>query len=277
VKGKTVVITGPTSGIGLETARGIARLGAHLVLVARDRARAENVAREATSLGAEAADVVVADFTSLASVREAAASIDGRYPFVDVLVNNAGAIYMERAVTKDGFEATMGVNHLAPFLLTEKLRPALERAPAARVVNVSSDAHKGGSIPWDDFMSERGYSGFPIYCASKLANILFTRELARRLDGTRVTTNALHPGLVASGFGHNNSGLLGMLVKVGAPFMVSAANGAKTSIHLATSPEVARESGFYFVKCRKKEPSSKARDAESARRLWDLSVSLVGS
>jgi retinol dehydrogenase 12 len=276
VNGRHVVITGATRGIGRETGLALARKGASVTLVVRDGARGEEVAKELRTAGAPSADVEVADFTSLRAVKEAGERILRAHPAIDVLVNNAGAINTAREMTKDGYETTFAANHLAPFLLTKVLRPALERADKARVVNVASDAHYRGTLPFDDLMGERKFDGWAAYCASKLANVLFTAELAKRLEGTHVTANALHPGVVASGFAQNNKGgVISLFFRVASPFLLTEAKGARTSIFLASSPEVEGVTGKYFAKCKAKAPSREARDPAVAKRLWDVSEELV--
>jgi NAD(P)-dependent dehydrogenase (short-subunit alcohol dehydrogenase family) len=221
-------------------------------------------------------DVFVADLSSMADVRRAGAEILRAHDVVDVLVNNAGALLMERQVTKDGFEATFATNHLGYFLLTKLLLDAVKKGPAGRIVNVASEAHHRGSIRFDDLMSEKAYAGWRAYSDSKLANILFTSELARRLAGSSVTTNSLHPGVIASGFARNNAGFVGLVAKLAAPFLMSSEEGAKTTIFLATDPSVAATTGRYFTKSRPKTPSREARNAAIAKRLWDATEELVG-
>lgn len=276
MKGKRVVLTGASRGIGRETALALGGMGADLTLVVRDAERGEAVAGEVRARGGGGeVEVVLADLSSMAEVRRAAGDILERHDRIDVLVNNAGALLMDRQTTKDGFEATFATNHLAYFLLTQQLLEAVKKAPAGRIVNVSSDAHRGGSIKFDDLMGERRYVGIFAYSASKLANVLFTAELARRLEGTNVTTNALHPGVIASGFAHNNKGVVGFMAKVVAPFLMSTEKGAKTTLFLATDPSVAKTSGRYFAKSAPKAPSREARDPAVAKRLWDVSEELV--
>jgi NAD(P)-dependent dehydrogenase (short-subunit alcohol dehydrogenase family) len=195
---------------------------------------------------------------------------------LDVLVNNAGAVYMNRGTTTDGIETTFAVNHLAYFLLTNLLLDELKRAAPSRVVNVASLSHTRGRMSWDDLGLESGYSGMRAYEQSKLANVLFTRELARRLDSSGVTVNALHPGVVRTGWGRNNGGWLGLGVKLGGFLFLSPESGARTSIYLATSPDVAKVTGRYFVKCKEKRAASAALDDEAARKLWDVSAKLTG-
>lgn len=275
--GKVCLITGASGGIGLEAAKALAGLGATVVLVGRDATRTE-AAVSAVRAAAPNAKVewLKADLTSLQSVRELAAAFKARYPRLDVLLNNAGLIIDRREVTGDGLEATMATNHFAPFLLTNLLLDVLKASAPSRIINVSSDAHRTGKVDFEDLQSERGYSGFRVYGTSKLANILFTRALAKRLQGTGVTANALHPGVVRTGFGHNAKGFFRHLVKLAAPFMISAEKGARTSVYLASSPEVESVSGEYFYKLRPKKTSSAARDDALAERLWQVSEQLTG-
>ena len=277
MKGKRVVLTGASRGIGRETALALGRMGADLSLVVRDRERGNAVADEIKKNGGGGGvDVFIADLSSMAEVRRVAAELLAAHDTIDVLVNNAGAILMDRQVTKDGYEATFATNHLAYFLLTKLLLDALKKAPAGRIVNVASDAHHRGSIAFDDLMGEKRYVGWRAYSTSKLANILFTRELARRLEGTNVTTNSLHPGVIASGFARNNGGVVGFLAKVAAPFLMSSEDGAKTTLFLVTDPSVAKVSGEYFARSKIAKPSREARDTSIAKRLWDASEELVG-
>jgi retinol dehydrogenase-12 len=276
MKDKRVVLTGASRGIGRETALALGRMGADLSLVVRDAERGKAVAAEVTALGAGGdVEVLIADMSSMADVRRAGQEILAKHDTIDVLVNNAGALLMDRQVTKDGFEATFATNHLGYFLLTKVLLEAVKKAPAGRIVNVASEAHHRGSLRFDDLMSEKGYAGWRAYSDSKLANILFTSELARKLESSSVTTSSLHPGVIASGFAHNNSGIVGFLAKVAAPFLMSSEDGAKTTIFLATDPSAATTSGKYFAKCRPKTPSREARDPAVATRLWDVSEDLV--
>lgn len=265
---RTCVVTGATNGIGFVTARELARRGDRVIAVGRDQARIDDAVKR---IGAHA-EGARADFTRLSDVRALAAALPST---IDVLVNNAGIVNATRQETHDGFEMTFAVNHLAPFLLTSLLLPKL--AKGARVVNVSSAVHKRGRIDFDDLhYKKRSYAPFGAYCDSKLANIHFTRELARRLPaGT--TANALHPGSVATGFGHNNKGIVALAFKIGGmtPFLISADDGARTSLYLATSPDVANVTGKYFAKARETAPDKRALDDDVARKLWDVSAQLV--
>ena len=276
IDGKVALVTGATNGIGRVTARELARMGARVLLVARDRARGESTAAEIREAsGGRAPDVLLADLSSRAEVRRLAREVRGRTPRLDLLVNNAGAIFAERELSADGLEMTFALNHLAYFLLTLELLPLLERGLASRIVNVSSVAHRRGSIDFDDLQGERGYSMWRAYQQSKLANVLFTRELARRLAGRGVTTNALHPGAVASGFGRNGRGFFSRLVVLGAPFLASPEKGARTTLHVATAPELKGVTGRYFSGCRERTPSRAARDDDAALRLWQISENLT--
>jgi NAD(P)-dependent dehydrogenase (short-subunit alcohol dehydrogenase family) len=219
----------------------------------------------------------VADLGSQAEVRRLAAEVRERAPRLHVLLNNAGAIHMRRSLTADGHEATFAVNHLGPFLLTSLLEEHLRRRAPARVGNVSSAAHQGApGMAWDDLMGEREYAGLRAYAQSKLANVLFTAELARRLERTGVTANSLHPGVVRTGFGRGAGGWLAWGVRIAAPFFLSPERGADTAVWLASAPEVAGVTGGYFVKRRPVTPSAAARDPEAARRLWAVSERLTG-
>ncbi len=274
--GRHAVVTGATSGIGLHTALGLARLGASVALVARDREKGANTlaaAREASAGGAPS--LFLADLASLAQVRRAAAELAAALPRVDILVNNAGALHMTRKVTEDGLEMTFAVNHLAPFLLTSLLLPKLRASAPARVVTVASEAHRSGPLDFDDLQSERGYAGMKVYGRSKLANILFSNELARRLEGSGVTSNSLHPGVVATGFGKNDRGWMHLLVTLARPFLLSPEKGARTPLHVAASPAVVNVSGRYFKDGREASPAPYALDPAAQRRLWDVSVRLV--
>ncbi len=273
--GRVALVTGATNGIGRVTAREFTRMGARTLIVARDPGRGAAAAREIRDATGASAEVLVADLSSSEEVRRLARDVHDRTGRLDLLVNNAGAIFSERRLSADGVEMTLALNHLAYFQLTLELLPLLREAPGARVVNVSSMAHESGSIDFDDLQGERRYGMWKAYSQSKLANVLFTRELARRLGKSQITTNALHPGAVASGFGRDHPGFFGKLVAVGAPFLASPERGARTTIHVATSPSTQGVSGRYFSSCREKAPSRAARDGDTALRLWQISEAMT--
>jgi NAD(P)-dependent dehydrogenase (short-subunit alcohol dehydrogenase family) len=276
---KVVVITGGNSGIGLAAARELARVGATVVITARNErkgATALDLIRRAS--GNDRATVLPLDLASFASIRSFASAFLERYPRLDVLVNNAGGLLSDRQLTQEGYEATFAVNHLGHFLLTELLLDRLKASAPSRIVNVSSIGHRLGSMSFADPMYEqRPYNPAGAYNQSKLANVLFTVELARRLEGTGVTVNCLHPGAVRTGFGNadDTSGFERFVMAIGRPFMVGARRGAKTIVYLASSPDVTDVSGQYFVRCRVHTPSRNARDLDAAGRLWNLSEELT--
>ena len=282
MQGKTVVVTGANSGIGFETAAALAAMGARVIVTARnaDKGRAAVAAITQRAGGEAQVQLVVFDLADLSSVRRGAGEILEQAPRVDVLVNNAGLVLSERAETVDGYEATFGTNHLGPFLLTNLLLERIRASAPARIVNVASTAHNAArkGMPFDDLQSEKKYGTMRVYGQSKLANILFTLELARRLEGSGVTANSLHPGTVRTGYGADGDarGLLAFGIKIASPFFLSPAKGARTSVYLASDPAVAGVSGQYFVKCKAKQPKRWARDPEAARRLWLVSEELVG-
>lgn len=275
MEGKVCVVTGATSGIGKAAAIALARLGARVVLVGRDRGRAEAAAAEISSVSASPPRTEIADLASLEQVRELAGRLAG-LERVDVLVNNAGLILGERRTTVDGFEYVFAVNHLAPFLLTSLLLPKLTASVPARVVTVTSDAHSAARLELSDPNLAHGWDSWRSYANSKLANILFTRELARRLDGTGVTANCAHPGVVRTGFGREARPLVRLGVTIARPFMASPERGADTIVYLASSPGVADQTGGYYVKRQRREPSAAARDDTAARKLWEISEKMTG-
>ena len=274
---KVCLITGANAGIGKATAEELARRGAVVVMVARDQGRGEKAREEIVqATGNRQVELLLADLSSQAQIRGLAEEFRARYDRLDVLINNAAVFTRERRTTEDRIELQFAVNHLAPFLLTNLLLDLLKKSAPSRVVTVSSEAHQRTSMNWKDLQGERGYSGLKAYSQSKLANVLFTKELARRLEGTGVTANALHPGVIGtnllfSGFGPLR--LLGPLFKF---FMKRPEQGARTSVYLATSPEVEGVSGEYFKDGKRTAASPQAQDAEAARRLWEISAELTG-
>jgi retinol dehydrogenase 12 len=267
-----VLITGATRGIGQAAAVALARQGVELALVGREAERVKAVAREATAAGTGAAvHEHVADLTLMSEVRRLAAEARQRYERIDVLANNAGALFAQRKETSEGLERTFALNHLAPFLLTSLLR---EQLSGGRVVTTSSDAHKAGVLDLDDLQSERGYSAMRVYGISKLCNILFTRELAKRAP--ELHANCFHPGVVRTGFGKNENGIWKVLTTLGAPFFRTPARGARSLVWLATSEQAAPLSGDYVLDEKVLEPSAQAQDPTLAEGLWERSAELVG-
>ena len=275
VAGKRVVLTGATNGIGLAAAVELARRGAHLTLVARNQARAAETVRRINAVTTGGApDVMLAELASQSSIRHLAGDLLAKYPRIQVLVNNAGAIYARRRMTADGVELTWAVNHLAPFLLTALLLDRLKASHPARIVTTSSGAHEGARIPFDDLNAERswGGAGFTRYGETKLANILFTAELARGLEGTGVTANAFHPGLVATGFNRNNGVLMRIGMAITRPFARSPQKGAETLIWLVDAEEAGELNGAYVFDSRPVSPSPAALNIETGRQLWRVSA-----
>lgn len=282
MSGKTVLITGASGGIGLEAARALAAMDARVIMVARDAARGEAAVNDVRgSSGSERVDLMLADMASLKQIRGLTEQVRSRYERLDVLINNAGAYHASRLLTEDGYEMTFAVNHLAYFLLTELLLDLLRTSAPARIINVSSGAHFRASMNFDDVMGEKTYRGFAAYGQSKLANVMHAYELARRLEGTGVTANALHPGVVATGFGKNNPGMLGRFFAlgqiVGKPFYISAARGAETTVHLSASPEIEGVTGKYFQKKRAAASNAASHDVEAQDMLRTLSARLTGA
>jgi retinol dehydrogenase-12 len=277
--GKTCVVTGATNGVGLETARGLAEQGAMVVLLGRNAEKGAACLADlkGSARHADRLSFVKGDLARLDDVRSMAARISADHPRIDVLVNNAGLINAKRRETVDGFEETFAVNHLAHFLLTGLLLPSLRAAPAGRVVNLSSNAHLAGRLDLDDLNRKgRKYSTFGAYGDSKLANLYFTYELARRLAGTSITANAVHPGAVASGFSLNNGGLASVVMALVRPFFLTPEKGALTSIHVATAPDLEGVTGRYFYKSREKKSSKLSHDTAIARQLWAASEAMTG-
>ena len=270
--GKHVLITGATSGIGLAAAEAFAGLGANVAIIGRNATRTRVASAQIRTAGKGATvGTFIADLSSQASVRTVAAEVLARTPRLDVLINNAGAMHGARQLTSDGIELTWAVNHLAPFLLTSLLLDRLKESAPARIITTSSEAHQGARIPFNDVNAERSYRSFGRYGETKLANILFTTELARRLNGTGVTANCFHPGLVATGFNRNNGLLMDLGMTALKLLSRSPQKGAETLVWLATSPDVVDVSGRYFFDHERRPPSPEAQDTETARRLWEIS------
>jgi len=278
IRGKTVVITGATSGIGLIAAERLAALGARLVIVARSRRRGENALARLAAHGPGAAHAVhYADLSRLADMKRVGAEIAAAEPRIDVLINNAGSMFGTRQVTEDGLERTFALNHVAYFVLTHLLRDRVAAAAPARIVSTASDAHLRETLDLSDLQFARGYRLRAAYGRSKLANILFTRELARRLAGTGVTANCLHPGFVATDLGQRDNGLLAIMIRLAMIVRAEPAEkGAETIVYLASAPEVADVSGAYFHDCRPATPSREAQNDDDARRLWAETARIAG-
>ena len=276
--GRVIVLTGGTSGIGRAAARALAGDGATLALVARDPARARDTIAEIRGGKPDArVECFTADLAVQQSVRDVAAAVLARFPRIDVLVNNAGIVNLRRTTTADGLETVLAVNHLAYFMLTLLLLDGLRRAPAARVVSVASEAHRMGRLDLDDLgYGRRRYRALRVYGQSKLLNVLFTYALARRLAGTTITANCLHPGAVATRLGQNNGPIATFLTKLLRPFFRTPEDGADTLVYLATSPEVAGDSGRYYARRRPIRSSATTYDESVQERLWAASEDLTG-
>ena len=275
--GKICLVTGGTNGIGKATAQALAQMGATVVIVGRDAQKAAQVSKEIQAAsGNQNVDWLLADLSSQKDIRHLVTEFKSRYSQLHVLINNAGGTFMTRQLSVDGIEMTFALNHLAYFLVTNLLLDTIKASSPGRIINVSSDAHSGGKIEFDNLQGERSYSGIGPYGNSKLANILFTIELARRLVGTGVTVNVLHPGLVSTGFGKNNPGLLMKIMGVVIPLIArSPEKGAETSIYLASSPAVQNITGKYFVDCKVTQPAPQATESAVAGKLWDVSAEMV--
>jgi len=276
MNGKICLVTGGTNGIGKSAAQALAKMGATVVIVGRNAPKTAQVVKEIRAInGNNKVDSLPADLSSQQAVRQLAEEFKRRYQHLHVLLNNAGAAFMKRELSVDGIEMTFALNHLAYFLLTNLLLDTLKASAPARIINVSSGAHTSGKIEFDDLQGERMY-GFAAYPNAKLATILFTVELARRLEGASVTVNALHPGITATGFGKNNGRVMATLVTIIAPlFMRPSAKGAQTSIYLASSPTVEGITGKYFYDSQVTPAAQQATDMVVARKLWDVSAKMV--
>ncbi len=273
--GRTVIITGATSGIGEVAAIRLAERGARIVFTARDAARADATMKKLRAANASAGHAMhLGDLSLLSEMKRLATELAAE-PQIHVLVNNAGALFNRRTETVDGLEKTFALNHMAYFVVTNLLLARLKETPGARIVNVASNAHRGAVLNFADLQSRHGYSGFNVYSKSKLCNILFTRELARRLKGSGVTANCLHPGFVATRFGDQSGGIMRAVIGIAKPLgAIAPEEGADTIIHLASSPEVADINGEYFYKRQITEPTLEARNDADARKLWEISTTL---
>lgn len=275
--GQTALVIGATSGIGKAIAVGLGRMGAEVAITAREEAKGKAALAE-IQLDAPGAklQLFLCNFGSLGSIRALAAEVGRRLPKLQILVNNAGSMNQFRKTSADGLELTFAANHLGYFLLTNLLLPKLEASAPARIISTASAAHRAGKVDFDDLQSEKGYSAFRVYGTSKLENILFTRELARRLEGRGVTANCFHPGAVRSGFGRNDPGFISFLISLGGPFLRTPEKAAETALYLASAPELANVSGRYFANVAEAKPSRAAQNDGDARKLWDMSEKIAG-
>ncbi|HEY5339187.1 MAG TPA: SDR family oxidoreductase [Rhizomicrobium sp.] len=277
MKDKVVVITGATSGIGEVAADRLAQKGARIVFVARDRERGDATRKHLRAIAGHTDHTVhYADLSKISEMKRVSKEIADSEPQIDVLINNAGAMFGSLQLSADGLEMTFAVNHMAYFVMTNMLLERLKATPGARIVSTASDAHKGNKLNFEDLQSEKSYSSFAVYGRSKLMNILFTRELARRLVGTGVTANCLHPGFVGTRFGDQSGGLMALAIKIAKNFALTPEQGAQTIIYLASSPEVEGRSGGYYAKSRLLAPSREAQNDTDAKRLWDITAKLAG-
>jgi len=276
IRGKTCMITGATSGIGRASALELGKMGAKLILVCRNRERGEELVREIQRAGNSEVELMIADLESQAQIRKVAADFLATKKPLHVLMNNAGIFNMKRKTTGDGLEEVFAVNHLAYFMLTLLLLDRIKESAPERIINIASDLHQRAKVKFDDLGGERSYGGMSSYGQSKLANVLFTYELARRLAGTGVTVNCVHPGAVATNLASNNGGLVSAAWKLVGTFMKSPESGASTQIYLASSPEVEGVTGKYFIDSKEARSSAESHDANIARRLWDVSAQMTG-
>lgn len=281
LNGQTILITGATNGIGEITALELARQGAQVVIVSRSGPKCEQTVQKIRDAVPNAhVEFIASDLSTLSGIRSAATQFLGKYDKLNVLVNNAGGFFNARHETADGFEMTFALNHMSYFLITHLLLDTLKATAIsdgeARVVNVSSSAHRGSTVDLDDLQRQKKFSGFRAYGESKLMNILFTQELAERLKGSKVTANVLHPGFVRTGFGRNNTGIISLVLKVIQTFALTPEQGAETSIYLASSPEVKGVSGQYFEKKKAVQPDKGAQRLDDPKKLWTISERLSG-
>ena len=278
MNGRTCLITGATDGIGKEAAIELAKKGCNLILIGRSKEKGEKVVEQIRKVAESHVDIdyFTADLMLMKEVSRVADEVSRKYPRIDILLNNVGALFAFRGLTEEGFERTFALNHLGYFLMTKKLLPLVEKSDYKRIVNVSSSAHYGIDFEFDNINGEKKYTGFDTYKKSKLANVMFTYELAKRIEGTGITANCLHPGFVSTNFGKNNSFLWRNFIRVAMWLIaINVKDGAKTSIHLACSDEVKDITGKFFANCEVKKGSSKAKNEEHNRRLWDISEDYV--
>lgn len=278
MNGRTCLITGATDGIGKEAAIELAKKGCNLILIGRNKKKGEKVVEQIRKVAESYVDIdyFTADLMLMKEVSRVADEVSRKYPKIDVLLNNVGAYFAFRGVTEEGFERTFALNHLGYFLMTKKLLPLVEKSNYKRIVNVSSSAHYGIDFEFDNLNGEKKYSGFDVYKKSKLANVMFTYELAKRVKDKGITANCLHPGFVSTNFGKNNNFLWRNVIRVAMWLTaINVKDGAKTSIHLACSDEVKDITGRFFANCEVKKGSSKAKNEEHNRRLWDISEDYV--
>lgn len=276
LKEKTVLVTGGTNGLGLVTARELARMGAQVTILSRNAEKCATIAEDIKTETGNPVEFIAADLSTMTGIMQAAATFKQRHTRLHVLVNNAGAMFMRRLVTPDGYEMTFALNHLNYFLLTILLLDLLKSSAPARIVNISSHAYEAARLDFDNLQGERHFNGRQAYGQSKLANVLFTYELARRLEGTGVTVNALHPGFIATGFARNNGALYNFGMTIIGLFIPKPEQGAQTSIYLSSSPEVEGLSGKYFVDCKAVDSSPLSHDQTLAEKLWQVSLELTG-
>ncbi len=277
MENRIILVTGANSGIGKATSMALAEMGAHVVMVSRDAEKGDDARREVITVSRNTkVDLMICDLASLADIRRFADEFLAKYSHLDVLINNAGIYTDKRSETVDGFEYQFGVNHLGPFLLTDLLLGILKKSSPSRIINVASGAHYGGKIDFSDLHQKNRYSGWKAYSQSKLANILFTYELAHRLTGTGVTVNCLHPGFVNSRFAENReTGEANPMMRVMKPFMIKPSQGAETVVYLAASPEVEGMTGKYWAKRKEKASSKASYDLQTAEKLWNISEALT--
>jgi retinol dehydrogenase-14 len=276
LNGKIALVSGATRGIGLVTARELARMGAQVTVLSRSAEKCALVAESIEKETGNLVEYIGADLSNLAGIRRAAENFKARHSALHILVNNAGALFARRELTADGYEKTFALNHLNYFLLTDLLLDLLKASAPARIVNVSSGAHEGGRLEFDNLQSQKHFTAMQAYGQSKLANVLFTYELARRLEGTGVTANALHPGFIATGFARNNGLVFDLAMRIIGMFIRKPDQGAETSIYLTSSPEVEGVSGKYFVDCKPVQSSQLSYDRDLAEKLWQVSLDLTG-